>query len=171
MAHYRSWRLIHTELSQLSFSVWRFICINNGKSFCTVWTELAQEFPEVFNHCTEQTLWNTPSVSPMYQPSPSIHLPRPLRPYSLQSLRPHPLAQDPPHPPSFHVPSSSPLSRKPTTHPPPRFPLPSLPLMSGPSLSPLPTLRDPHFSFLSSPATSFSASLYLPRFSTMRSPS
>jgi hypothetical protein len=33
--------------------------MNNEKSFRTVWTELAQEFPEVFNHCAEQTLWNT----------------------------------------------------------------------------------------------------------------
>ncbi len=59
MPHHRCWYLIHTDLSRLTFSVWRFICINNEKSFRTVWTELAQEFPEVFNHCAEQTLWIT----------------------------------------------------------------------------------------------------------------
>ena len=50
MAHHRCWCLIHAELSRLASSAWRFICINNEKSFRTVWTELAQEFPEVFNH-------------------------------------------------------------------------------------------------------------------------
>jgi hypothetical protein len=46
-------------------SVWRFICITNEKSFRKVWTELAQEFPEVFNHCAEQTLRNTARDSEM----------------------------------------------------------------------------------------------------------
>jgi hypothetical protein len=54
----RCCRFIHGELSRLALPTWRFICIHNEKSFRTVWTELAQEFPEVFNHCTEQTLWN-----------------------------------------------------------------------------------------------------------------
>jgi hypothetical protein len=58
---------LHTELSRLPFSAWRFICINNEKSFRTVWTELAQEFPEVFNHCAEQTLWNTARDSETFQ--------------------------------------------------------------------------------------------------------
>ncbi len=65
MAHHRCWRLIHAELSRLASSAWRFICINNEKSFRTVWTELAQEFPEVFNHCAEQTLWNAARDSEM----------------------------------------------------------------------------------------------------------
>jgi hypothetical protein len=68
MAHHRCWRLMHGELSRLAFSTWRFICINNEKSFRTVWTELAQEFPEVFNHCAEQTLWNTARDSEMQHP-------------------------------------------------------------------------------------------------------
>jgi hypothetical protein len=42
--------------------------INNEKSFRTVWTELAQEFPEVFNHCVEQTLWNAARDSEMQLP-------------------------------------------------------------------------------------------------------
>ncbi len=46
----------------------RFICINNEKSFRTVWTELAQEFPEVFNHFTEQTQWNAARDSEMQHP-------------------------------------------------------------------------------------------------------
>ena len=49
-------------------SVWDFICINNEKSFRTVWTELAQEFPEVFNHCAEITLWNAARDSEMQRP-------------------------------------------------------------------------------------------------------
>ena len=42
--------------------------INNEKSFRTVWTELAQEFPEVFNHCAEQTLWNAARDTEMKRP-------------------------------------------------------------------------------------------------------
>ena len=68
MAHHRCWRLIHGELSRLALSTWRFICIHNEKSFRTVWTELAQEFPEVFNHCAEQTLWNAARDSEMQRP-------------------------------------------------------------------------------------------------------
>ncbi len=42
--------------------------MHGDKSFRTVWTELAQEFPEVFNHCAEQTFeqktrWNCISKS------------------------------------------------------------------------------------------------------------
>ena len=68
MAHHRCWRLIHAELSRLASSAWRFICIDNEKSFRTVWTELAQEFPEVFNHCAEQTLWNAARDSELQRP-------------------------------------------------------------------------------------------------------
>jgi hypothetical protein len=68
MAHHRCWRLIHGELSRLAFSIWRFICLHTEKSFRTVWTELAQEFPEVFNHCAEQTLWNAARDSEMQRP-------------------------------------------------------------------------------------------------------
>ena len=56
---HRCWCLIHGELSHLASSKWRFICINNEKCFRTVWKELDQEFPKVFNQYTEQTLWNT----------------------------------------------------------------------------------------------------------------
>ncbi len=58
MVHHRCWRLIHGELSQLTSPKWRFVCINSGKCFRTVWKELDQEFPEVFDHWLEQTLWN-----------------------------------------------------------------------------------------------------------------
>jgi hypothetical protein len=68
MAHHRCWRLIHGELSRLGLPTWHFICIHNEKSFRTVWTELAQEFPEVFNHCAEQTLWNAARDSEMQRP-------------------------------------------------------------------------------------------------------
>ena len=68
MAHHRCWRLIHGELSRLASSDWGFICINNEKCFRTVWTELAQEFPEVFNHCAEQTLWTEARDSEMQRP-------------------------------------------------------------------------------------------------------
>jgi hypothetical protein len=44
------------------------ICINNEKSFRTVWTELAQEFPEVFNHCAGITLWNSARDTEMKRP-------------------------------------------------------------------------------------------------------
>ncbi len=53
-------------------SAWRFICINNEKNFRTVWTELDQEFPEVFNHCAEQTLWNAARDSEMQRPLTSV---------------------------------------------------------------------------------------------------
>jgi hypothetical protein len=68
MAHHRCWRLIHGELSRLAPPDWRLICINNEKSFRTVWTELAQEFPEVFNHFSELTLWNAARDSEMQRP-------------------------------------------------------------------------------------------------------
>jgi hypothetical protein len=53
MVH-RCWCLIHRVFT--ASSAWRFICTNNEKSFRTVWTELSQEFPEVFNHCVESLL-------------------------------------------------------------------------------------------------------------------
>ncbi len=59
MTHHRCWRLIHGELSHLASSNWVFICINSEKCFRTVWKELAQEFPEVFDQYVKQTLWNT----------------------------------------------------------------------------------------------------------------
>ncbi len=68
MTHHRYWHLIHGELSRLASSAWRFSCINNEKNLRTVWAELAQEFPEVFNHCVEQTLWNTARDSEMQHP-------------------------------------------------------------------------------------------------------
>ena len=45
-----------------------FICINGEKCFRTVWKELAQEFPEDFDHCVEQTLWNTTREGEMRRP-------------------------------------------------------------------------------------------------------
>ncbi len=33
-----------------------------------MWKELAQEFPEVFDHCAEQTLWNTVKETEMTRP-------------------------------------------------------------------------------------------------------
>ena len=59
MAHHRCWRLIHGERACLASPKWGFICINGAKCFRTMWKELAQEFAEVFDHCAEQTLWNT----------------------------------------------------------------------------------------------------------------
>ncbi len=61
-------RYTFTLADGILFSDWSFICINNEKNFRTVWTELAQEFPEVFNHCVEQTLWNATRDSEMQRP-------------------------------------------------------------------------------------------------------
>ena len=33
-----------------------------------MWEELAQEFPKVFNQCTEQTLWNTARDTELRRP-------------------------------------------------------------------------------------------------------
>ena len=33
-----------------------------------MWKELAQEFPEVFDHCSEQTFWNTTREGEMRRP-------------------------------------------------------------------------------------------------------
>jgi hypothetical protein len=68
MAHHRCWSLTHGEFSRLASSDWRCICIDNEKIFRTVWTELAQEFPEVFNHCEEQTIWNTVRDTKLQRP-------------------------------------------------------------------------------------------------------
>ena len=57
MTHHRCWRLIHGDLSRLTSPKWRFVCINTEKCFRTVWKELDQEFPEVFDQCVEQTIW------------------------------------------------------------------------------------------------------------------
>ncbi len=68
MAHHRCWRLIHGELSHLAPSKWRFVCINSEKCFRTVWKELAQEFPVVFDQCAEQTLWNAARDTELRRP-------------------------------------------------------------------------------------------------------
>ena len=57
MTHHRCCRLIHGDLSRLSPSKLCFVCINSEKCFRTVWKELAQEFPVVFDQYVEQTLW------------------------------------------------------------------------------------------------------------------
>ncbi len=62
-------RLIHGELSRLTPSKWRFVCINSEKCFRTVWRELAQEFPAVFDQCAEQTLWNAARDMELRRPS------------------------------------------------------------------------------------------------------
>ena len=58
LAHHHCWCLLHTELARLAFSEWRFIFINGGKNLRTTWTELGDEFPEIFNLCAEQNLEN-----------------------------------------------------------------------------------------------------------------
>ena len=68
MTHHRCWRLLHGELSRLTPSKWCFICINSEKCFRTVWKELAQEFPVVFDQCAEQTLWNTERDTELRRP-------------------------------------------------------------------------------------------------------
>jgi len=35
-----------------------FICISEQKNLRTIWTDLGEEFPEIFNLCTAQTLEN-----------------------------------------------------------------------------------------------------------------
>ena len=59
MTHHRRWCLIHGELSRLVSSTWKFICIEKEKNLRTIWTELVQEFPEVFNLYSTQSLWVT----------------------------------------------------------------------------------------------------------------
>ena len=68
MTHHRCWRLLHGELSRLTPSKWRFVCINSEKCFRTVWKELAQEFPVAFDQCAEQTLWNTTRDTELRRP-------------------------------------------------------------------------------------------------------
>jgi hypothetical protein len=58
LAHHRCWRFLHTDLDRLAHSEWRFIGINGGKSLRTIWAELGDEFPEIFNLCSAQTLDN-----------------------------------------------------------------------------------------------------------------
>ena len=86
MTHHRCWCLIHGELSRLASSVWRFICISNEKSFRTAWTELAQEFPEVFNHCAEQTLWNAARDTEMKHPLTRAETTRKQQGISLEQI-------------------------------------------------------------------------------------
>ena len=61
-------RLIHGDLSHLPSHKWSFICINGEKCFRTMWKELAQENPEVFDHCSDQTFWNTSREREMGRP-------------------------------------------------------------------------------------------------------
>ena len=35
-----------------------FICISEEKNLRTIWAELGEDFPEIFNLCTAQTLEN-----------------------------------------------------------------------------------------------------------------
>ena len=50
--------LIYGELSHLESPTWCFICINGEKCFRTMWKDLTQEYPESFDHYTEETLLN-----------------------------------------------------------------------------------------------------------------
>ncbi len=58
LAHHRCWRIIHAELGRLASSKWRFVCINGEKNLKTIRKDLEDEFPEVFNFCSVQTLEN-----------------------------------------------------------------------------------------------------------------
>ncbi len=58
LTHHRFWHIIHTEIVRLISSKWWFICIRGEKYLRTIWTELGEEFPEIFNLCTVQSLEN-----------------------------------------------------------------------------------------------------------------
>ncbi len=68
LAHHRCWRIIHAELGRLTSSKWRFICISGEKNLRTIWTDLENEFPEVFNLCSAQTLENAVMKQEMDRP-------------------------------------------------------------------------------------------------------
>ncbi len=48
-----------TDLPEQTSSKWKFISADRGKNLRTIWTELAQDYPEVFNLCSAQSLWFT----------------------------------------------------------------------------------------------------------------
>ncbi len=49
-------------------SKWCFDWINSEKCFRTVWKELDREFPEGFNQCVEQALWNSARDTELRRP-------------------------------------------------------------------------------------------------------
>ena len=57
LAHHRCWRIIHTELIRLASAKWCFICISGEKCLRTIWTELGDEFPEIFNLGVKKGPW------------------------------------------------------------------------------------------------------------------
>ena len=59
---------LHTELDRLTSSKWRFICRSGEKSLRTIWAELGDEFPEIFNLCSAQTLENAAMDQEMKHP-------------------------------------------------------------------------------------------------------
>ena len=68
LAHHRCWRIIHAELRRLASSKWQFICINGEKNLKTIWNELEDEVPEVFNFCSVQTLENAATEQARHHP-------------------------------------------------------------------------------------------------------
>jgi hypothetical protein len=68
LAHHRCWRIIHAELGRLTSSKWRFICINGGENLKTMWNDLEDEFPKVFNFCSVQTLENATLEQERHRP-------------------------------------------------------------------------------------------------------
>ena len=68
LAHHRCWRIIHAELRRLASSKWQFICINGEKNLKTIWNELEDEIPEVFNFCSVQTLENAATEQARHHP-------------------------------------------------------------------------------------------------------
>jgi hypothetical protein len=56
--YYKSIKWRYKELGRLGSSKWRFVYINGEKNLKTIWNDLEDEFPEVFNFCSVQTLEN-----------------------------------------------------------------------------------------------------------------
>jgi hypothetical protein len=55
-------------LRRLASSKWQFICINGEKNLKTIWNELEDEIPEVFNFCSVQTLENAVTEQARHHP-------------------------------------------------------------------------------------------------------
>ena len=66
--YHSKWYFVCIDTYEVPPSKWHFVCINSEKCFRTVWKELAREFPAVFDHCTEQTLWNTARDTELRRP-------------------------------------------------------------------------------------------------------
>ena len=55
-------------MRRLASSKWQFICINGEKNLKTIWNELEDEIPEVFNFCSVQTLENAATEQARHHP-------------------------------------------------------------------------------------------------------